>query len=63
MSRSLKVVSRKPRSPGFRTSYATADGPDIGPHGTRPERVTYGDAVLVDRLRAPIARLNGGPTW
>lgn len=38
--------------------YATANGPDIGPDGTKPERASYGDVLLVERLSAAIARLN-----
>jgi type I restriction enzyme R subunit len=38
--------------------YAIVAGPDIGPDGTRPERTTHGDILLLGRLRAAIARLN-----
>jgi type I restriction enzyme R subunit len=38
--------------------YATANGLDIGPDGGAPERVNYGDVLLVERLRAAIAKLN-----
>ena len=38
--------------------FAVAGGLDIGPDGTTPERASYGDVVLVERLRAAIARLN-----
>jgi type I restriction enzyme R subunit len=38
--------------------YATANGLDIGPDGTKPERANYGDVLLVERVRAAIARLN-----
>ena len=38
--------------------YATANGLDIGPDGDAPERASYGDVLLVDRVRAAIAKLN-----
>ena len=38
--------------------YATATGLDIGPDGAAPERANYGDVLLLDRVRAAIARLN-----
>jgi type I restriction enzyme, R subunit len=38
--------------------YATADGLDIGPDGSKPERAAYGDVLLGSRLRAAIVRLN-----
>jgi type I restriction enzyme R subunit len=38
--------------------YATAAGIDIGPDGDAPERVNYGEVLLLDRVRAAIARLN-----
>lgn len=38
--------------------YSTANGLDIGPDGGKPERASYGDVLLVERLRAAIARLN-----
>ena len=38
--------------------YATANGLDIGPDGSKPERASYGDVLLVERLRAAIAKLN-----
>ena len=38
--------------------YTTASGPDIGPDGANIERVSYGDVVLVQRLRAAIEKLN-----
>lgn len=40
--------------------YATANGPDIGPDGAAPERASYGEVLLVERLRAAIERLNPG---
>ena len=33
-------------------------GPDIAHDGTAPERSGYGDVVLVERLRAALARIN-----
>ena len=38
--------------------YGTANGLDIGPDGDKPERASYGDVLLVERLRAAIAKLN-----
>lgn len=38
--------------------YGVANGLNIGPDGSTPERASYGEVVLVERLRAAIARLN-----
>ena len=38
--------------------YATETGPEIGPDGSRRERENYGEVILVERLRAAIAKLN-----
>lgn len=38
--------------------YSVANGLVIGPDGSAPERSSYGDVVLADRLKAAIARLN-----
>jgi type I restriction enzyme R subunit len=38
--------------------YRTAGGLDIGPDSDAPERASYGDVLLVERVRAAIARLN-----
>lgn len=38
--------------------YGTANGLDIGPDGDHPERASYGDVLLVNRLGAAIAKLN-----
>ena len=38
--------------------YGTANGLDIGPDGSSPERESYGDVVLADRLSRAIAKLN-----
>jgi type I restriction enzyme R subunit len=38
--------------------YVTANGLDMGPDGDEPERASYGDVLLVERLRAAIAKLN-----
>ena len=38
--------------------YSTINGLDIGPDGNAPERENYGDVLLVDRVRAAIAKLN-----
>jgi len=38
--------------------YETASGPEISPGGERPERESYEEVILVDRLRSALARLN-----
>jgi type I restriction enzyme R subunit len=38
--------------------YETANGLDTGPDGSAPERASYGDVLLVKRMRAAIAKLN-----
>ncbi|MVF24614.1 type I restriction endonuclease subunit R [Methylocaldum sp. BRCS4] len=38
--------------------YEIANGITIGPDGTSSERLSYGDVILADRLKAAIARLN-----
>ncbi|MBO4221923.1 type I restriction endonuclease subunit R [Bradyrhizobium neotropicale] len=38
--------------------YGAANGLDIGPDGDHPERASYGDVLLIERLRAAIAKLN-----
>ena len=38
--------------------YDTASGLDIGPDGIGRERASYGDVLLIDRLRAAITKLN-----
>ena len=38
--------------------YAIANGLAIGPDGSAPERASYGDVILAERLKAAIARLN-----
>lgn len=38
--------------------YAIANGLEIGPDGIRSERTSYGDVLLIDRLRSAITRLN-----
>ena len=38
--------------------YATANGLDIGPDGDAPERASYGDVLLIERVDAAIAKLN-----
>ena len=38
--------------------YVTANGLDIGPDGGKPERASYGDVLLFERLCAAIAKLN-----
>ncbi len=40
--------------------YATAYGNDISPDSTNPERGSYGDVLLIERVRAAIGRLNPG---
>ncbi len=38
--------------------YATANGLDIAPDGATPERTSYAQVLLLERLRAALARLN-----
>ncbi|MCX5704185.1 MAG: type I restriction endonuclease, partial [Candidatus Omnitrophica bacterium] len=38
--------------------YKVIYGPDIAPDGLRPERRSYADVILVDRLREAIDRFN-----
>jgi type I restriction enzyme R subunit len=38
--------------------YGMANGLEIGPDGSKPERASYGDVLLVERLRAAISKLN-----
>jgi type I restriction enzyme, R subunit len=38
--------------------YSTANGLDIGPDSSRPERASYGDVLLVARVHAAISNLN-----
>lgn len=38
--------------------YDVVNGLTIGPDGSAPERGSYSDVILVDRLKAAIARLN-----
>jgi type I restriction enzyme, R subunit len=38
--------------------YATANGIDIGPDGDAPERASYGDVLLIERVRNAVAKLN-----
>jgi type I restriction enzyme, R subunit len=38
--------------------YVTANGLDIGPDGGMPERVSYGDVLLMERVRAAVFKLN-----
>jgi type I restriction enzyme R subunit len=38
--------------------YETVSGPDIAPGGERPERESWRDVVLVERLRSALRRLN-----
>ncbi len=42
----------------FELGYSTANGLDIGPDGDKPERASYGEVLLIERLRAAIAKLN-----
>ena len=41
-----------------RQGYEIIHGPDIAPDGTSPERQSYSEIVLIDRLRDAIIRLN-----
>ena len=38
--------------------YGVLHGPDIGPEGSAPERGSYGEVLLAERLRNALARLN-----
>ena len=38
--------------------WPVAHGPDIGPDGKSPERASYGDVLLLGRLKAAIAKIN-----
>jgi type I restriction enzyme, R subunit len=38
--------------------WAHVHGPDIAPNGSAPERATWDEVILVDRLRAALAELN-----
>ena len=38
--------------------YGISNGLVVGPDGSNPERTSYGDVILADRLKAAIARLN-----
>ena len=38
--------------------YKVIYGPDIAPDGLRPERQSYADVILIDRLREAIDRFN-----
>src|SRR5258708_7792874 len=38
--------------------YGTVNGIDIGPDSDVPERASYGDVMLVERVRRAIAKLN-----
>ena len=40
--------------------YDTANGIEIGPDGSEPERASYGDVLLVERVRRAIEKLNPG---
>src|SRR4051812_23406758 len=39
-------------------SYSTTHGLTIGPDATTPERASYGDVLLIGRLRAALTKLN-----
>ena len=41
-----------------RSSYQYLYGPDIAPNGDTPERKTFEDVLLVDRLRMAVGRIN-----
>lgn len=38
--------------------YSYLYGPDIAPDGDKPERASYSDVILIDRLKAAIQRIN-----
>jgi type I restriction enzyme R subunit len=42
----------------FESGYKILQGPDIAPDGAHPERKTYSDVVLVERLKNTIDKLN-----
>ncbi len=59
ISLSEDTLAEKPALEWFREmGYEVAFGPDISPDGEHPERVSYSDVVLKDRLRAALVRLN-----
>ena len=44
--------------------YISANGLDIGPDGDKPERASYGDVLLIERLRKAIAsKLDRSRSW
>ena len=53
-----RATSKRPPSRGSGTWLRHGNGLDIGPDGSEPERENYGDVLLLDRLRAAIAKLN-----
>ncbi|TVM14538.1 DEAD/DEAH box helicase [Oceanidesulfovibrio indonesiensis] len=38
--------------------YTIAHGPDVAPDGPQPERLSYGDVILLERLKTSLARIN-----
>ena len=38
--------------------WGIANGADLAPEGKTPERASYGDVLLLGRLKAAIARIN-----
>ncbi len=40
--------------------YAVLPGPEIEPEGPRQERASFGDVILIERLRSTLARINPG---
>ena len=38
--------------------YAVLPGPEIEPEGPQQERASFGDVILVERLRSALARIN-----
>jgi type I site-specific restriction-modification system R (restriction) subunit len=50
----LAVETKLPKHVNLRYGH----GIDIGPDGNQPERANYAEVILLERLRAAIARLN-----
>ncbi len=70
----IQYTQPQPRYGGFREEhvedaalewlrelgYEIAHGPDMGPEGVKPERASYGDVVLQDRLTRALRSINPG---
>lgn len=53
-------MSKTPRSNGSEMGYEVRHGPDMAPGEATQERESFGQVVLVERLRDAIKRLNPG---